>query len=163
MAEANSSVLETFGDFLGPTVDVFMVEDEIVEENVSWDLRDMMSKDNCGPSSLRYVQDYRRTHGLSVPSDARFVQKLIEETLVALVSADGDEASLSNLKEAYAAEKAELEKSLAASKVITADVWRRIQEYEHNTRTMGELATKVETNLRNFEKYVRFLRDEVVK
>lgn len=47
-----SYVLGTSADFPDPAPDVPTGEDEIVGEDSSWDLRDLMSKEDGGPSAL---------------------------------------------------------------------------------------------------------------
>lgn len=56
---------------------------------------------------LYYILEICQTHGLSVPSSVRSVQKMIKNALGAPASSGGDEASLTDLKKSYAAEKAQ--------------------------------------------------------
>lgn len=58
---------------------------------------------------------------------------------MATTSADSKESSLANLKETYAADNAELEKSLIASKETLVDAERRIKELEHIRDTLNGL------------------------
>lgn len=161
---AVSSMFDTSADFSDPAANVPIVEDGIVEEDLHWDLRDLTSKDDCGLSAMQRVQKRFQTYGLSVLSDVWSVQQVIREALVELPIVDGDKTSLPNLKEAYAANKAELEKSLTAPEEKLADAERRIQEFEHNREAVDELVTEVDeadAKLRSSEEHVRFLEDDV--
>lgn len=88
--------------------------------------------------------DLSRTFGLYVLSDIRSVQGVIKVSLEVSASAVGDDGSLANVKETYAAERAELEKSLAASEEKVADVEPRIQKFKPNKNTQHGLETIVE-------------------
>lgn len=165
MAEATdtvSSVISASADFSDPSSDVPIVKNEIVKKDVPRNLRDLTSKEDCVPSALQCIHELCRTICLSVPSDVRSVQGVIKHALEVFVSGSGNEASLADLKEAYAAEKAELEKSLAESEKKLGYAERGIQELEHNKDTLVELMTKVdeaEAYLKSSEEHVRFLED----
>lgn len=105
-----------------------------------------------------------RTYGFPVLFDVRFIQELIKDTLEALASAHIDEASLVNLKDSYAADKAELEKLLTVSEEILAGAERCIQKLKQVRATQPELATKAEeaeTKLRSSGELGHFLEDKV--
>lgn len=114
----------------------------------------MTSKVDRGPSNLQRVQELRGTYGLLVPSDARCVQRVVKDSLAAFASAADDEASLSDGNESYEAEKADVEKSLAAFEDNSAVAEFRIQESEHNKDKLDDLATmakETETKLKSCE------------
>lgn len=79
-------------------------------------------------------------------------------------SAGNDEASLSSLKESYAAEKAGLERSLAAFEKKLENSEYGIHEFAHTRDTIDELATNVneaKAKLRSSEEHVQFLEDKL--
>lgn len=115
---------------------------------------------------MQRLQKLCRTNGLSVSSDVRFIQNLIEDGYAALRSADDRKTSLGNLKEAYAADKAVPEELLKASTEKFSDAKHLIKEFVHNSDTSYELATKVdepESSLRSSEDYVLFFKDKVAE
>lgn len=81
---------------------------------------------------------------MSVLSDVRTLQGVIEDGLVAFASAGVDEVSLADLKESHAAEKTEFEMLLAASEKKLADVERHIETFEDNKDTLDDLMTKTD-------------------
>lgn len=86
--------------------------------------------------------------------------------LAALAFADGGGTSFANLKEPYAAKKAQVEKSLTASEEKLVDDEHQIEKFEHNRNTLDELATMVdeaEIKLRGSEEHVRSLKHKVSK
>lgn len=106
--DAVSSVLNTSSDFPEPGDDVPIINDDTVEEDAPWALTDLTFKYSRGPPSMRRLQERFRTHGLSVPSYGRSTQEVIKAALAALVLTAHDDISLAKLKDAYAADKAEL-------------------------------------------------------
>lgn len=81
---------------------------------------------------------------LVCPADIRSVQRVMKNALAASASASDDEASFTDLKEAYAAEKLELQELLAASEEKLTYAEHRIQKKEHNESTLDDSATKVD-------------------
>lgn len=91
---------------------------------------------------------------------------MIEDTLATFASTGSDYASSADLKGTYAAVRAELEKSLAASEEKLADVERRIQEVENNKGTLYDLARKddeAEARLKTSEEHVGFFETKMSK
>lgn len=127
-----SSVVESFPDFPYTDSNVPIVEDEVVEEDSPWDLRDLTFKDYRGPSALLRIQEYCRISCLSVPSDVLSFQGLIKHALTAFIHVDETETSLLELKKSRAVETTDLEKSLGESEERLRDAKRRIQEFEHS-------------------------------
>lgn len=62
------------------------------------------------------------------PSDVRPVQRVVKDALAVFGLAGSDEASLSELEEAFATEKVDFERSLAASEETLADEKPHMQE-----------------------------------
>lgn len=72
MAEGTASVrsiVHSSTGFLDPAFDVFIVEDEAVEEESVLDLGDLTAKDDRGPSTSLQIQKHCRTCGLLILSD----------------------------------------------------------------------------------------------
>lgn len=65
---------------------------------MSWSLTDLPSRENRGPSALRRIQKLFQMYGLTVLSDARFLQGVIDDGLAALASAGGDGATPADQK-----------------------------------------------------------------
>lgn len=89
---------------------------------------------------------------------------MIRDALAALVPADVYVISLTNLKQSYATDEAELKKSLAASDEKLSDAERRIQESEHNKDTLDESVTKADkagATFRRPKEHVLFLEDHL--
>lgn len=87
-----------------------------------------------------------------------------ENPLAAFVSADGDEVSLASVKASHAEEKADFEKSFAASEERLMDAERRIQEVEHSKNTLDDLATRIDVadaKLKSSEWKVHFLENKL--
>lgn len=68
-----------------------------------------------------------RSYRLSVPSNDRFVQLVINYVLMTFASTGGYETSLGDLKKSHGAEKADLEKLLPVSQEKLADAKCRIK------------------------------------
>lgn len=77
-ADVVRSVSDTSADFADPASDVTTAEDEIVDEEALWYLRDLKSKDEYGPTAQQFIQEVCRTYGLSDTSDVRSVQEVIK-------------------------------------------------------------------------------------
>lgn len=114
-ADAVSSNFEPSADILGPASDVPIVERGSGEENSPYDLKHLTFNDDCAPSSSHRIQVICQTYCFSAPFDVQSVQNVMKDALAAFASASGDVVYLADLKESYAADKAELEKSLASS------------------------------------------------
>lgn len=99
-------------------------EDDIVEEDVLWDLWDLTAKDKRGPSELLCEVELCQAYGLIEPPDIRAVQKLFLEALAPLDSVDIDWSSLVNLKKEYESDKKGYGKLLKA-------IQFRVSESEH--------------------------------
>lgn len=66
------------------SVDVLVVEEEIVEEDAPWNVPDSTSKSDGGPSALWCIQTICRDHGLSVPFHVQAIQVMVKDALVTL-------------------------------------------------------------------------------
>lgn len=158
------SVIVATTDFHNQASNAPIVEDEIVEKETSWNRRDLMSKDNCKLILLQGIQGLYQTYSLSVPLDVQSVQALSKDALWTFTSAGSNEASLADLKESCAANKAEVVRSLEVTKEKLADVERLIQGSEPNRDTLHDLATKVdevEIELKSFEDHFHFFEEKV--
>lgn len=101
---------------------------------------------------------------MSVPFDVWLVKEVIKDTLTAIASPDGDEASLADLKESHVAENSGLEKLLASSEEKLVNAERRIQAFELSKNLPDDMSSRVneaEAKLKASEKPVRFLEDKV--
>lgn len=114
-ADAECYVFDSSADFPDRTFDVPILQDEIVEEDRTWDLSHLTSKDDRASSALQRIKELCRFLGLSVPFNVQHVQKVVKDSLAALVSAGDDDASLAVQKKCNAAEKTDLQQCLAAS------------------------------------------------
>lgn len=164
VAEVVRSVVESPADVSGTASDVPIVENDAVEGDSQWDLIDLTGKDDRGPSALQRVQDFCRTYGLSVPSYVLSVRELMKDALTAFAQVFHDRASLAELKKSHSVEKANLEKSFAASEERLADTGRRIQAFEYSRDILDDLTTRVdetEAKLKSTEEKVHFLGDKV--
>lgn len=126
--------------------------------------RGLTSKDDCRPSASKRNRELGRSYEFSVPSDIRSFQGATKDVLVAFASVGSDDVSLAGGKEFHAAEKADLEKSLAASEETFADVERRIQEFWHNKETLDDLATdldEAEASMNGSEDHAQLFKDKV--
>lgn len=85
--------------------DVPVFEYEIIKEDTRWNLRDLVSKKDRGPTNLRRIQALRRDHGLFVPSDVQAIQVLIKDALAALGSHCDGNGSLVKQTKIYDAKK----------------------------------------------------------
>lgn len=110
-----SSVFRCLANLPDPAADATIIGDFILEKDAPCDLRDLILKGDCGQSALMSVQKLCETQGLGVPPNIGSVKELIRDALAALGSADVDKKSWVNPREAHAADKVELEKSLNAS------------------------------------------------
>lgn len=75
----------------------------------------MKSNDNRRPSASQRILELCGIYGLSVPSGARYLQGVINNTPGDSLSAGGDERSIADMKESNTVEKSALENSVAAS------------------------------------------------
>lgn len=57
----------------GPSEEASIIEEENIEEDPHWDLRDLMSKGGRRPSTLQQIQELCRSYGLFVPTAVRSV------------------------------------------------------------------------------------------
>lgn len=124
----------------------------------------MTVKNDHVPSSIQRVPELGETHSLTAPLDVQDVHQFLKSLLKKSASADGDKTFSENLKEARAAHKAELEKSIKESREKLANAESGIQELEHTKDTLGEWATKVdeaETELKGSEEHALLLDEKV--
>lgn len=99
--DAGSSNIDSSADFQGPASDVPIFDDEVVEEDSWWGVKDLTSKDDRGPTALQRVQDLCRIIGLSVPSDVLSVQRLVKVALAPFAFAGGDDACIADVKDSH--------------------------------------------------------------
>lgn len=105
-AKCVSSVLGSSANFPDLAADASISEDEIVEDDTLWDLKDLTFKDNCEPFASPRVEEFYRTHSISASADIWFASDLIKEAFLELASGS-DETSFANVSETYVAGKAE--------------------------------------------------------
>lgn len=109
---------------------------------------------------MQWTQELYLSYGFSVSSDVCLDTGVTSDALPTFSSAGGDEASFVDLEKHHAANKADLERSLAASEERSADAERRIKKFEHNKDTLHDLAIKfddTEAKLKSYEEQVQFL------
>lgn len=158
-ANAVSSVVDLSAVFPETAFRGPIVGDEIVEENSTCNLRDLICKDGLGPSALQRIQKLCRTYGLLVFSKVRSVQVVIKNALVAFASVNGDEVSPADLNESHAAKK-----SAASFKEKLADTACCLQEFDHFKSTLDDLKAngdEVVAKLKTSEEHVRLLEDKM--
>lgn len=77
----------------GPLHYISVIEDEMAKQGAPWDLPDLTSKNDRGPSALQRIQASCQDHGLSVSSHILAVRVLIMDALAAFDSSrDGIES-----------------------------------------------------------------------
>lgn len=165
VADSVASVIESSKDFPSPFSNVLVIVDESDEEYVPWDQGYLIYKDNRGTSILNRIQKICGTYSLSVLSDARLVQVVIREALVAFASAVGDEAFVAGLKTSHVTKNVvELDMSIALLEERLAGMEQCIKELERNNDTLDSFRTnddETENVLKDFEKHVRSLQDKL--
>lgn len=107
-----SSVVAYLVDLLGLTDDKPVFEEDIVEENVRWDLWDLRSRTDRRPFALQHVQELCQAHGLAVLCDVCALQKIWKIAFVKMASANWPGASLSNLEKEHVSDNARWEESV---------------------------------------------------
>lgn len=129
-ASPNGAVLGCLMNVPDPAVDVSVVENDTIERGNPWDLGDLTSTNDGGPSAQESVQKLCRTYGLAVPSNFLSVQKIIKDKLTALASNQVDKASLVERKKTCNKSKEELEAVFQASESTLLKSEHRLNDIE---------------------------------
>lgn len=80
--------------FWGSLDDVSVVESKIIEYDAFWDLSDLTSENDRGPSALKLIQCLCPDCGLYVPNDVPLAPIFLSDALAALSSLRDGAASL---------------------------------------------------------------------
>lgn len=92
-------------DSAGLVSGISIVEAEIIEKGVPWDLKVLTSKEDREPFGLRCIHELGLTDALSVSCDIWLDKVVIKDTLLVFASSDGYERFPKDVKKPFTANK----------------------------------------------------------
>lgn len=138
LEEARFTVNASYGSLLGFTCssdNISVAEDEIVEEDAPRYLHDSTPKNNRGRSAFQRVKGLCLDYGLSVRTDIKALQFLLEDLSAALgLSLNAVETSVEHKE--FVENRAKLKASVKGSESKFSDAQRRVREIEPTNDTV---------------------------